>query len=88
MNKSWEQETAEMLKTINDETEKMLNSNLSAEEFHKKHEELMTFWNETSKKIQENHLNENKFKARPKPSHQTTHMTDKYLIEKLLRKLY
>lgn len=87
MNKSWEHETAEMLKKINDETEKLLTANLTEEEFHKKHQELIDVWSETSKKIQLNHPLTNKPKARPKHGHQTHHMTEKYLLYKLLRKL-
>ena len=85
--KTWEQETAEMLKKINDETEKLLNANLPDEEFHKKHQELIDYWNETSKKIQQNHPLKNKPKARPKHTHQSQHMTEKYLIHKILRDL-
>ena len=73
---------------INEETKKLLDANLSIEEFHKKHEELMNFWHETSKKIQQNHKFNNKPKARPKSSHYSHHMSDKYHIEKLFRKLY
>ena len=86
MNHSWEYETGEMLKKINEETKKLLNANLPDEEFHKKHQELMDYWSETSKIIQQNHPFKNKPKARPKHGHQTHHMTDKYLIHKLLRK--
>lgn len=88
MAKTWEQETAEMLKIINDETEKLLHANLPTEEFHKKHEELMRFWNETSKKIQQNHPMNLKPKARPKHHHQSHHMTDKFFLNKMLKQLY
>ena len=87
MNHSWEYETAEMLKKINDETEKLLHANLTDEEFHKKHNELIDYWDETSKKIQQNHPLKNKPKARPKHNHNTHHMTEKYLLYKLIRKL-
>lgn len=86
MKKSWEQETAEMLKTINDETEKLLDSNLSSEEFHKRHQELMDYWYETSKIIQQNHPFTLKPKARPKHHHQSHHMSEKYQIRKILSK--
>ena len=86
MHKSWDHETAQMLKRINDETEKLLNSNLSAEDFHKKHQELVDYWNETSKKIQQHNNLKYKPKARPKQSHHTHHMSEKYLIEKILKR--
>ncbi len=87
MNHNWEYETAEMLKRINDETEKLLHANLSDEEFHKKHQELIDYWDATSKKIQEHHPFKHKPKAKPKHGHQTHHMTEKYLLYKLIRKL-
>ena len=83
--KTWEQETAEMLKKINEETDKLLNENLPDEEFHKKHQELIDYWNETSKKIQQNHPFKQRPKARPKHSHHSHHMTERYMIEKILR---
>ena len=86
MNKSWERETAEMLKFINDETEKLLHANLPIDEFHKKHQDLMNYWHETSKKIQSHHPLKNKPKARPKHNHQTHHMSEKYQIHKILKK--
>lgn len=76
-----------MLKKINDETRKLLDANLPIEEFHKKHQELMDYWTETSKKIQNNHPFKNKPKARPKHNHQTHHMSEKYLLYKILKKL-
>ena len=87
MNKTWEHETAEMLQHINNETEKLLNATLSAEDFHKKHQELVDYWNATSKKIQQHHPLKYKPKARPKHAHNTHHMSEKYLIEKILKKL-
>ena len=87
MNKSWEEETAQMLQKINDETKKLLNADLPIEEFHKKHQELMDYWHETSKKIQIHHPLSNKPKAIPKHNHHTHHMTDKYLIHKIIKKL-
>ena len=86
MKKSWEQETAEMLKTINDETEKLLDADLSSEEFHKRHQELMDYWYETSKIIQQNYPFTLKPKARPKHHHQSHHMSEKYQIRKILSK--
>ena len=88
MHKTWEEETAQMLKFINDETEKLLNTNLTTDEFHKKHQELMDYWHETSKKIQQNHPLTLKPKARPKHHHQTHHMSEKYQIQKLLSKFH
>ena len=87
MTKTWEQETAEMLKKINDETEKLLHANLPEEEFHKKHQELIDYWNETSKKIQLNHPLKNKPKAHAKHNHQSHHMTEKYMLKKILKDL-
>ncbi|MBO5954437.1 MAG: hypothetical protein J6Q13_00530 [Clostridia bacterium] len=87
MTKTWEQETAEMLKKINDETEKLLHSDISEEEFHKKHQELIDYWNETSKKIQQNHPFKRKPKAHPKHNHQSHHMTEKYMLKKILRNI-
>lgn len=86
MNKTWEAETAQMLKKINDETRKLLDANLPIEEFHKKHQELMDYWHETSKKIQQNHPFTMKPKARPKHHHQTHHMSEKYQLHKILKK--
>lgn len=88
MNKSWEQETAEMLEKINEETEKLLTSNLPRDEFHKKYQEIIDFWNETSKRVQQNHPLNHKPKARPKYAHHSHHMSDKYHLEKMFRKLY
>ena len=88
MHKTWEEETALMLKKINDETEMLLEANLPLEEFHKKHQELTDYWHETSKKIQQNHQMSLKPKARPKHHHQTHHMTEKYQIQKILKQFY
>ncbi len=84
MKKTWDEETAHMLQKINDEIEKLLNSNLSPEEFQKKHDELMDYWHETSKKIQQNHSLSLKPKARPKHNHHSHHMSEKYHIKKIL----
>lgn len=85
--KSWEQETADMLKKINEETENLLHANLTSEEFDKKHDEITAFWHEISKKIRTHHPFNNKPKARPKSHHQTHHMTEKYYLDKLIKKL-
>jgi len=88
MNKTWELETAEMLKKINEETRNLLDANLPIEEFYKKHQELTDYWHETSKKIQQNHPLTLKPKARPKHGHHTHHMSEKYQIKKILSKFY
>lgn len=88
MNKSWERETAEMLHKINEETRKLLDANLPIEEFHKKHQELMDYWHEASKKIQQNHPMRIKPKARPKHTHHSHHMTEKYHLHKILKQFH
>ncbi len=86
MNKFWEKETSQMLERINDETEKLLTSNLTTDEFQRKHQELMDFWQEASKRIQENYELLLKPKARPKHNHSSNHMSEKYKVRKALSK--
>ena len=88
MNKAWEEETSQILKTLNDETEKLLHSNLPPEEFIKRHQELMDSWHEASRRIQHSHSLSLKPKARPKHHHHTHHMSEKYQIQKLLSKFH
>lgn len=88
MEQNWTNETAEMLRIVNEETKKIMSENLTKEEFQKKHEKIMKFWDEEEKRLREKYPMKRKLKATPKSSHLTTHMTDKYVIKKLLNKFY
>ena len=87
MKTTWEEEISHMLNTIDIETEKLLNSNLSNDDFHKKHQELTDYWHETLQRIQHKHTLTFKPKARPKHNHYSHHMNEKYHIKKLISKL-
>lgn len=88
MEQNWTTETTRLLNKVNAETDKLLKENLTIEEFHIRHEKLMKFWDEESKRLKEKYPPLRKTKAIPKNSHLTTHMTDKYVLNKLLNKFY
>lgn len=87
MGQNWISETAVMLNKINKETKQLLEEDLSVEEFHKRHEKLMRYWEQETKRLQNTYENIRKTKAIPKHSHITRHLTDKYLLKKLFRKI-
>lgn len=86
MELNWTSETAEMLKKINEETDKLIKEDLPIEEFHKKHNKLMQFWDEEEKRLKNKYPSPNKLKAIPKNRHITTHMADRFLLRKMLNK--
>ena len=88
MNKNWVTETALMLKKVNDRTEQLLHLNLSDEEFHKRHQEIMDYWDNETLRLREKYPLENSFKARPKSHHLSHHMTNKYQMKKMFNKYY
>ena len=85
MKQNWVNETAKMLKIVNRKTEQLMAENLPEEEFHKRHQEIMNYWDSETLRLQNKYPNHNSIKARPKSSHITRHLTDKYLIHKMLK---
>lgn len=75
------------LNRINEETKKLLEEDLSIEEFHKRHDKLMRYWEQETKNLQNHYETIRKTKAIPKHYHISRHLTDKYLLKKLLNKL-
>lgn len=87
MKHNWETETALMLKNVNAKTEELMALNLPADEFHKRHQEIMDYWDKETKRLQTKYPAPSKPKAIPKANHKTQHLTDKFLIDKLFKKL-
>ena len=75
------------LNKIHEETQRLLDEELSIEEFHKRHEKLMKYWEQETMRLQTCYETVRKTKAIPKHYHITRHLTDKYLLKKLLNKL-
>ena len=87
MKQNWITETAQLLKMVNKKTEQLMKQNLPNEEFHKQHLDIMSFWENETIKLQNKYPNQTSINARPKKSHITRHLTDKYLIHKMLKTL-
>lgn len=88
MKDNWITETTKLMSVVNEKTEKLMKLNLNDEEFHKKHQEIMDFWEAETKKLQNKYPMSNRPKAKPKSSHQINHMTNKYYIHKILNQIY
>ena len=85
MKQNWITETAKLLQSVNKKTEQLLAQNLQDEEFHKRHQAIMDFWESETLRLQNKYPNQNSIKARPKSNHVSQHLTDKYLIAKMLK---
>ena len=88
MKKNWVTETAKMLKRVNDKTEHLLKQNLPEEEFHKRHQEIMDYWDAETIRLRKEYPVVHKFQARPKYNHKTTHMSEKFQAKKIFNQFF
>ena len=52
------------------------------------HKKLMKFWDDESNRLKEKYPIKRQTKAIPKTNHLSRHMTDRFIMKKLLNKFY